>query len=154
MKIRKAKNEDAVEMNNLKKETFERINSKDYPKEVVEEYKRQQFPSEIIRDMESGVYFVLEDKGNILGTVKLYNENIVGGVYVKYNHVGKGYGKMLMEFIEGYAREKNIEKLKLFPTATAEEFYAKLGYEKTGEIRTWNVVGMKYKISVMEKILK
>ena len=76
MRIRKARKEDAVKMNNLKKKTFEKINSKDYPKKVIKEYVENQKPQKIIDNMKKGIYFILEDKEKILGMVELYDKNI------------------------------------------------------------------------------
>jgi putative acetyltransferase len=154
MKIRKATKKDARKICNIKKETFRRINSKDYPKKVVEEYIKKQFPNKIVRNMKKGDYFVLVDKDKLLGSVQLYDKNVIGSLYIKYSEVGKGYGTKLMNFIENYAKKKGIKKLVLYPTITAKSFYKKLGYKESAKKHTWEIAGYKLKQYSMEKKLK
>ena len=154
MKIRRATKEDARKICNLKKETFRKINSKDYPRKVAEVYINKQSPEKIIKNIKTGNYFVLVDKNKLLGSVDLYNKNVVGSLYIKYSEVGKGYGRMLMNFIENYAKKKGIKKIILFPTKTAIKFYEKLGYKKSAKEHTWEIAGYKLKERMMEKKLK
>ena len=51
MKIRRATKEDARKICNLKKETFRKINSKDYPRKVAEVYINKQSPEKIIKNI-------------------------------------------------------------------------------------------------------
>lgn len=141
---------DSVKMNNLKKKTFEKINSRDYSKKVINEYLSEQSPRKIRKNMETGEYFVLEYNGKLLGMIELYDNNIVGGMYIKHDCVGKGYGKKLMSFIENYAKKKGLKELVLYPTLTARGFYKKIGYKETGNKNYWKG----YTVFEMKKKLK
>lgn len=154
MKIRKATKKDAKRINDLKKETFKKINSKDYPKKVVDDYIKKQSTKKIISNMNMGPYFVLVENNRILGSVHLYNKNTIGGLYVKYNKIGRGYGKMLMEFIENFAKKKGIKKVILYPTKTAKNFYKKLGYREFGKKENIKIAGYNVGEKCMEKRLK
>lgn len=154
MKIRKATKKDAIKICNIKKETFRKINSKDYPKEVVEEYVNRQSPSKILQNMKKGNYFVLINKNRLLGSIQLYDKNVIGSLYIKCSEIGKGYGRLLMDFIEDYARKKGIKKLVLYPTITAKGFYKKLGYKQSYKLYKWDIAGYKLKQYSMEKKLR
>jgi len=154
MEIRKARLSDVEKMNSLKKQTFLKINSKDYPKKVVEEYLKRQTAKKFIQNMKTGDYFILTEKEKLVGIVDLYDRNVIGSLYIKWDEVGKGYGKKLMNFIENYAKKKGLKKVVLYPTITAKKFYEKIGYKPTGKIDTWEIAEHKFKVREMFKILK
>jgi len=153
MKIRKATKKDARKMVFLKSRTFEKINSKDYPKEVVKEYVKLQTSKRIIEDMKKDKYFIIENNGKILGMVRFYNKNIIGNLFIKWDEIGKGYGKKLMDFVENYAKKKGEKKIILYPTKTAKKFYLKLGYKPFGKKDLWKIAGHKFRTKKMEKKL-
>ena len=57
----------------------------------------------------------------------------IGRVAVNNSLRGKGYGRKLFEFIEGYAKEKQIKSLELGAIETAVGFYEKMGFITVGE---------------------
>jgi putative acetyltransferase len=154
MKIRKATVKDAVKISNLKRETFKKINSKDYSKLFVKAWVKKQSPSHIIKHLENDEIFCLIDGEKLIGTVGLYNKKIIGCLYIHKNFIGRGYGRKLMAFIENYSKKQGLKIAGLYPTITAIKFYEKLGYKKTKEFTAWEVGGSKIKVYKMEKKLK
>lgn len=130
MKIRKATKEDAGKISNLKRKTFERVNSRDYPKKFVKEWIKKQTPKHILEHINNSKVFCFVEGDKLLGVVRLYDNNVIGSLYVKWNSSGKGYGRKLMDFIETYAKRQGIKKVVLYSTITARKFYEKLGYKK------------------------
>ncbi|WP_445194262.1 GNAT family N-acetyltransferase [Staphylococcus xylosus] len=55
-------------------------------------------------------------------------------VAILASHRNKGYGKLLMGFLETVAINKGDEKLMLNAQCHAQSFYESLGYESFGEI--------------------
>ncbi|PNP41966.1 hypothetical protein TGAMA5MH_06144 [Trichoderma gamsii] len=89
--------------------------------------------------------FVLEtisdDKGSeIVGAITLAIDDAGGAVKISNVVVGpaaqgRGYGRTLMDFAEGVAREKGIDSLELYTNAKMHEnisLYPKFGYIETG----------------------
>jgi N-acetylglutamate synthase-like GNAT family acetyltransferase len=154
MKIRKATSKDALKISNLKRETFEKINSKDYPKSFVKAWIKKQSQSHMLEHIKNDNIFCLIEGKKLIGTVGLYNKEIIGCLYVKYNQIGKGYGRKLMIFIENYSKKKGLKVAGLYPTITAIKFYEKLGYKKTKEYTNWEIGDSKFKVYKMEKKIK
>ena len=47
--------------------------------------------------------------------------------------------------MENYAKKKGIKKLIVYPSLTAQNFYEKLGFKKSGKASTW-----KFKDKILE----
>ena len=75
----------------------------------------------------AGYYsFLSEDEK----TVKLDN------LFVLPEYIGKGFGRLLMEHFLLQISKTNADKIILNSEPNAEQFYAKLGFVKTGQIET------------------
>jgi len=151
MKIRKAKLEDAIEIYELRSETIKKIN-KDYSKKQVDTYVKKHSKEIILKNIKLRDTFCLVDNDKILGVVDLVNDRI-GGLFVRHDLVGKGQGRKLMDFIEDFAKKKEVKEVWLYSTPYAEEFYKKMGY-KAVERGTWILEGVKFPEVRMEKKLK
>lgn len=141
MKIRKVKLSDAENIMILRKKTFEKINSKDYKKQEIDFINNGATIERLIEKMRQRDMFCLEKDGEIVGVVDLEG-NKIGGLFVKSDLIGKGYGKRLLDFIEKHARKKGIDKVELFSTIYAEGFYKKSGYDYLGKrsVKNDNVI--------------
>jgi N-acetylglutamate synthase-like GNAT family acetyltransferase len=141
MKIRRVKEKDAEEIYQLRKNTFEKINARDYNSKQIKTLVNSNSSKLIIRKMKEREMFCLEDKGKILGVIDL-EKNKIGGLFIREDLIGKGYGKKLMKFIENYAQKKGIKKVILYSTIYAENFYKKLDYvliEKKHKYKIGNI---------------
>ncbi len=79
-------------------------------------------------------FFVARAGGQTVGTAsfqKLGTFAYIGYFYIKSPFHGKGYGRALMNFMEMYAKTREITDLRLFTNAKATwalEFYQKMGF--------------------------
>ena len=152
IKIRKAKKEDVRKISLLRRKTINKINSKYYPENMIKILvEKNNLKNTFVRIKEEEIFCLLKNK-ELLGTIS-FKKNKISGLYIKPKNIGKGYGKMLMKFIEKYAKEKRIKKLILYPTKNAEKFYLKLGYKKSGKISRWDI-GNNKKLNIPEMYKK
>jgi len=83
---------------------------------------------------------VLDEKivGFILVGVTSSNKRIVyiSEIWVAENYSGKGVGKSLMVFIEGYYKKKGVERIRLtsYNKSKAFGFYKKLNYKMSKKV--------------------
>jgi len=82
----------------------------------------------------------------------LYND-CIKGFYIHYEHIKEGYGSILLNFIEDFARKKAIKKLKLDTNQSAVGFYLKKGYKIKRKIPPTGKM-IKRIVYSMEKTLK
>lgn len=153
MRIRRAKPRDAVEIAKLRKNTFEKINAKYHTKKQVKELNRQNPPSIILKKMKNRDMFCLTDKNKILGVIDLEG-NKIGGFFIRYDYINKGYGAKLLKFIENYAKKKRIKKVFLYSTKYAYPFYIKMCYKPSKALIKDKPFLTKYFSKKLEKILK
>ncbi len=97
-------------------------------------------PEHILYYSKQDDMFTATIDSKIVGTVSLYG-NRIRNLFILPEYQGKGIGRILMDFIENYAKTKNIECIVLNSNLSAEGFYNKLGYttkrnkpEKIGNI--------------------
>ena len=88
--------------------------------------------------------FVADVSGKVVGYVHVIKFNTlyyksmanIQGMVVAKEHQRKGYGKELMNAAEDWARERNIEMIRLnsgFVRPEAHEFYRAIGYNNEKE---------------------
>ena len=88
--------------------------------------------------------FVADVSGKVVGYVHIIKFNTlyyksmanIQGMVVAKEHQRKGYGKELMNAAEDWARERNIEIIRLnsgFVRPEAHEFYRAIGYNNEKE---------------------
>ena len=147
----KAKIKDLKEISKLKKMTIEKIN-KEYNKKQLVVLKKDYSVNKIKRNIKNRMMFCLVHNHGILGVIDLKG-NRIGGLFVKHNLIGMGYGRKLMRFIENEARKKGLKKVWLYSTPYALKLYKKLGY-KTIDEGIWINKGVKFPEVRMEKWLK
>lgn len=58
----------------------------------------------------------------------------IGRLATLVEYRGKGYGKMILDFVEEFAQKNEVEKLKLGAQLRVAPFYEKLGFEAYGDI--------------------
>jgi GNAT superfamily N-acetyltransferase len=109
-----------------------------YNEEAVTEYISERF------------FFVGELDGRVVCSVCIKEEkHYMTSLYMYPEYKGKGLGRKMVEFIEGFARKKGWDYIKLSATLVAEDFYYHLGYKKIGEY----LMGSKLTFVEMEKKL-
>lgn len=115
----------------------------------------EEYPTTAIfeKDVEAGSLFVLEEEGDVVGSVTVdQNEPVeygpipwsqTGPCYTFHRLVvdpfkrGKGGAQKLIEFAEGHAVEKNVPYMRIDTYSLnkkAQNLFVKMGYEKKGEM--------------------
>ncbi|MGV8151484.1 MAG: GNAT family N-acetyltransferase [Candidatus Nanoarchaeia archaeon] len=131
MKIRKATKKDFVIIANLM--------NKEYSKEPYnEKWKKNNAIKTLNYFASLGEIFVLiNDAKTIIGFIsyreEYYNEGksvMIEELIVDSAFQGKGYGRMLVEYIENLSRKKGVKRILLMTSldAPAFKFYEKIGY--------------------------
>lgn len=82
-------------------------------------------------------YWALEIDRALVGCVALHAdaENKIGEVaclYVHKSHAGQGYGRKLVAFVEGLARDKGLERVYALSTQAFAFFQQKAGFVEVG----------------------
>lgn len=76
--------------------------------------------------------FIEDENGNAIACGRLQeNKNRIGQIRfmaVSSSHQGKGLGKLIIEFLEAKAKEKQLAEIQLQARENAVEFYKNCGY--------------------------
>ena len=88
-----------------------------------------------------GIVFVLADEQSLVGFVVFYEQEdsvFLENIAADPAHHGKGCGRMLIDFVEQYARKNGFRSIKLYTNIQMTEnlcLYPSLGYRETGRAR-------------------
>ncbi|WP_459500782.1 GNAT family N-acetyltransferase [Bacillus sp. C1] len=86
---------------------------------------------------EVATHVVIYDEDVPIGAGRLRIVDEIGKmerICVLASHRKKGVGKIIMNSLEAYAKEKSLPKLKLHAQTHAEVFYKMLGYETVSDV--------------------
>ncbi len=133
IKIRTAEPKDAKSILKVHYDAVHKTASKDYSKEILHDWS----PPVTNKRIED---YKKKSKGRVIVVAEI-NREIIGfgtivpkeceirAVYVSPKAKRKGAGTALLKKLEAIAKEKNIKKLNLESSITAEKFYNKNGYK-------------------------
>ena len=141
----------AKELSDLRINTIREIN-KEYTIEQINALYNSNKPQDMLKKIKITHMFIAIKNNQILGTVNI-KKNRIGGFYIKHTHIRKGIGKQLLEFIENFAKEKNIKKLHLYSSEYAEPFYKKHKYKSDNKHHNFLIKGVIFPELKMEKTL-
>ncbi len=125
--IRAAREDDADGMSAVILRALRETNAKDYANDIIERIEASFTPRAVREFIGQRTVLVATVDGRIVGTASL-DGSVVRSVFVAPDVQARGIGKLLMAEIESTARERNILKLALTSSITAETFYARLGF--------------------------
>jgi N-acetylglutamate synthase-like GNAT family acetyltransferase len=138
--IRHAREDDADEISAVILSALRETNAKDYAREIIERVEHGFSPSAVVELIGKRIVFVAAIGSRVVGTASL-DGSVVRTVFVAPDVQARGIGKLLMAEIERTARERNIPKLAVPSSISAETFYVRLGFRAVrdsyyGEERT------------------
>ena len=125
--VRPALERDADEISAVILRALRETNAKDYTNEIIERVERSFSPPAVRELIGKRTVFVAAIGSRVVGTASL-DGSVVRSVFVAPDVQARGIGKLLMARIESTARERNIAKLAVPSSVTAESFYARLGF--------------------------
>jgi N-acetylglutamate synthase-like GNAT family acetyltransferase len=125
--IRPAREDDADEISAVILRTLRETNSKDYAREIIERIERSFSPNAVLQLIGRRTIFVAGIGSRIVGTASL-DGSVIRTVFVSPDVQARGIGKLLMAEVERKARERNIARLAVPSSLSAETFYVQLGF--------------------------
>ena len=91
------------------------------------------FTSEQLRSLSrKRSIYVFEQAGLLLGTIGLEGDKVYN-FFVSPDRQGSGIGRELLGFVEQRARIEGKKYLSVDSSLTAQSFYSRMGYRRTGE---------------------
>lgn len=150
--IRKADFNDAQELSELAIATAKKELKPYYSKEQWDVFVKYYSTKVLITKIEANDVFCACLGNEIVGTIAL-DKDFVVGFYTKVNHLGKGIGRLLMEYLEEHARSKGLQKIGLAASPIATGFYTKLGWQTVEECN-FEYLGIDFLETLMTKNLE
>lgn len=102
-------------------------------KKIINLLKKENLPVSDLKINSSDIpFFTLEAENRCWGCVGLElfdNAALLRSLYVHQKFRGNGYGKLLVQHVENYAKSQHIESIFLL-TEHAENFFEKTGYSR------------------------
>ncbi len=151
IKIRGFESSDANDVSQLIIDNLMLINSHDYGEEAVRQLAYFYSPQLLQEYAQAGRIFVAVENSNVVGTAALEQDR-VRNVFVRIDHHKQGIGKLLMQYIEDFAKQQGIVRLVLKASVSAVVFYQKLGYVTVEEMDE-HVGDARIKVIMMAKAL-
>lgn len=99
----------------------------------------------------SQAVFCAEENGQIIGTVAL-NGDFVVGFYTHRDYLGRGIGATLLRHIETFALSKGLSEIQLSASPVGLAFYYKHGFEKVSDC-VFSYLGVDFDETLMRKVL-
>lgn len=132
MTIRLATQNDLLALQNMVHSIIHACYSSEYVNESLEYYKDYHSVSHIASDIAQGWVSILDEDGNITGTITLEGPSLKR-LFIVSDLQRKGRGSLLLKYAEAQACKKEIKLLSLCSTHTAVDFYKKHGYSVVHE---------------------
>jgi N-acetylglutamate synthase-like GNAT family acetyltransferase len=131
--IRNAKTADAKELSELILENARQILKQHYNEQQWNVF-IQYYSIEIVKEkIEKQMVFCAVQDQKIIGTIAL-DEDFVVGFYTRLENINQGVGKLLLAYLENYAKTNGLKKLQLAASPEGLAFYYKKGWQKEKEI--------------------
>ena len=93
------------------------------------------------------------EKGKLVGFISLERNGYINRLYTHKDFLHRGIASALFKKAESWAMENGICELSLDSSKTAEGFYLKMGFKKSG-ISTLSRGGVVLRNTVMKKVIK
>jgi N-acetylglutamate synthase-like GNAT family acetyltransferase len=127
--IRKATINDAKNLSELICENAQQILKPHYNVEQWNIFIKYYSIEVMTKKIESQVIFCAEKDGEIVGTIALDGDFVVG-FYTRLKSMNQGIGKKLINHLENYATNNGLKKLQLAASPEGLVFYYKNGWQK------------------------
>ncbi|NCN87092.1 GNAT family N-acetyltransferase [archaeon] len=124
MNIVRAKSGDYREISLLRHLAIQGVSSSEYSSVLL----ASNSPEGVLEELEEETVFALIDGDKFVATVSL-DGNQISGLYVHRDYSGKGIGKKLLNYIEGYCKKEGVGEVYLYSTKDSFPFYYKNGYQ-------------------------
>lgn len=151
MTIRLATDNDALEISKLILDNAEILLKPYYSKEQFAVFTNYYSEEVVRKKIESYDFFCAELQSIIVGTIALDVDFVVGFyTHPKFTH--QGIGKTLLNYLENFAKNKGLEKIKLASSPVGVHFYLKYNW-RTIRDEIIEYYGVGFEETIMEKVL-
>jgi len=137
MTIRRANKDDVKSIQAVITESVLATHMELYPEEDIQETLNNYTIEKINKYIKNNDYFVAEDNNIIVGCV-LVEKNEMRCLYVLPPYMNKGLGRKLVEVAEESIKQKGHDRVWLWSSLLAQNFYRHLGYKDVKEIPNRN----------------
>ncbi|MFH1336217.1 MAG: GNAT family N-acetyltransferase [Candidatus Zixiibacteriota bacterium] len=137
--IREVELQDVDSIVNLHRKVVAQENGKCYSPEIIKEWLSQISPKSVSQQLsiKDTPWYLIEDDGRLVGFSQFSIEDkTFYQINIDPEFKGKGYGKKLYQFIEDRFRSAGVDKIELWSTINAKEFYEKQGFTVVQKIKT------------------
>lgn len=131
-RIRKFRNSDLVTVRRLIHQTIDVCYSGVYPPRAVQFFKEFHSDESIMKRHREGEMLVIEQRGNVIATGAIVNNEILG-IFVHPEFQYRGFGGVLMQELENRAKARGRMEPELSVSLPSRGFYERLGYNMLKE---------------------
>lgn len=125
----KANKKDIIRIVEIHRKCVSISNSESYSDENIKEWLEQINANSVERQLKNSLWYLIKKDETTIGFCQFdIHDKELYQMQIDPDYQGKGYGKMLYEFIENYFRKNKVSKISLYSTINAIEFYKKLGF--------------------------
>ena len=154
MYIRRLLDDEYDDVVKLITQTVHTVCVNDYTKEELDAWAPSNFDIPRFRNNLSGcLNLAAFEKGTLVGFISIERSGYINRLYTHKDFLRRGIAKALFEKAQAWAVENGICTLSLDSSKTAEGFYLKMGFEKSG-ISTISRGGVVLRNTVMKKVIK
>lgn len=153
MYIRRLLDDEYYDVVQLITQTVHSVCINDYTKEELDAWAPKNFDiNKFRRNLSRCCNLAAFEKGRLVGFISVERSGYINRLYTHKDFLRRGIATALYNKAEEWAKENGICEMSLDSSRTAEEFYLKLGFVKSGVsvITHGNVV---FRNTVMKKIL-
>ncbi len=153
MYIRRLLDDEYEDVVKLITQTVHTVCTDDYTKEELDAWAPENFDINKFRNNIYGCYnLVAFEKGKLAGFVSATVDGYINRLYTHKDYLRRGIASALYNKVEEWAKESGIRELVLDSSKTAEGFYLKMGFTKSG-ISVMEHGNIVFRNSVMKKKL-
>ena len=133
MYIRRLLDDEYEDVVKLIRETVHSVCSNDYTYEELNAWAPENFDVNKFRANLSPCFnLVAFEKGKLVGFISIERSGYINRLYTHKDFLRCGIASALYKRVEDWARERGILEISLDSSRTAEGFYLKMGFEKSG----------------------
>lgn len=116
------------------------LNQTDYSQEQIDCWAPKSLTAYDMKEkLQDSSVFKAIINNEIVGFISLYPSGFIGYLYVSKNHILKGIGKSLVDFVENQAKQIQLPTLNLEASITAYPFFKKIGFkEEYAQLKLFN----------------
>ena len=129
MEIRRTRDEDYVEMADLRKNTIRSVNANDYPEHVIHTWSSTLEADDLRAGASHCKRWVALAGNDIVGFCEHTFACEISRVYVHKDHLRKGVGSSLLKVAEDSLKDLGCLQIRIESSITARAFYETHGYE-------------------------